>query len=43
MIESFPALHLPPAGGQTDGLGARELAELERLLKKFLDSFDRRG
>lgn len=28
---------------QTEGLGAREQAELERLLKKFLDGFDRRG
>ena len=28
---------------QTDGLSAREQAELERLLKKFLDGFDRRG
>lgn len=28
---------------QTEGLTAREQAELERLLKKFLDGFDRRG
>jgi MarR family transcriptional repressor of emrRAB len=28
---------------QTDGLDGREQAELERLLKKFLDGFDRRG
>jgi MarR family transcriptional repressor of emrRAB len=28
---------------QTEGLMAREQAELERLLKKFLDGFDRRG
>ena len=28
---------------QTEGLTAREQAELERLLKKFLDGFDRRA
>ncbi|SEI65183.1 MarR family winged helix-turn-helix transcriptional regulator [Frateuria terrea] len=28
---------------QTEGLAARDQAELERLLKKFLDGFDRRG
>ncbi|MCX7515266.1 MarR family winged helix-turn-helix transcriptional regulator [Frateuria sp. STR12] len=28
---------------QTEGLTARDQAELERLLKKFLDGFDRRG
>lgn len=28
---------------QAEGLTAREQAELERLLKKFLDGFDRRG
>jgi MarR family transcriptional repressor of emrRAB len=28
---------------QTQGMSAREQAELERLLKKFLDGFDRRG
>lgn len=27
---------------QTEGMSAREQAELERLLKKFLDGFDRR-
>ena len=28
---------------QTEGLAARDQIELERLLKKFLDGFDRRG
>jgi MarR family transcriptional repressor of emrRAB len=43
LIERFLPAICSLLDEQTKGLDAREQAELERLLKRFLDGFDRRG
>lgn len=43
LIDAFLPAICTLLDAQTDGLAARDQAELERLLKQFLDGFDRRA